>query len=242
MLHEEPVFIPAGEIQLEGALDVPDGATGLVIFAQGSGSSRKSSRNRFVAERVQEAGFGTLLLDLLTEAEDRVYPNRFDIPMLVSRLVAATAWAETAPRLCGLSIGYFGASTGAAAALTAAAELGDRVSAVVSREGRPDLAKALERVKAPTLLIVGGLDEVVLELNREACGRLRGRRKLATIPGATHLFDEPGALEQAARLARRWFDRHLAPRPTLRPECRPAYALEPSPEVELEGGELLQPA
>jgi dienelactone hydrolase len=177
-------------------------------------------------------------LDLLTKTEDQVYANRFDIPLLVSRLIAATAWAESDPRVCGLSVGYFGASTGAAAALTAAAELGGRVSAVVSRGGRPDLADALDRVTAPTLLIAGGHDGAVLKLNREAYERMQAQRELVIVSGATHLFEEPGALEEVALLASRWFEQHLAPRAEIRSECRPVCALEAPAELEFHGAEL----
>jgi dienelactone hydrolase len=192
-----------------GWLAQPPAARGLVLFAHGSGSSRLSPRNRFVARRLQVCGLATLLFDLLTEAEDRVYENRFDIDLLADRLRAATDWARRQPELIGLPLGYFGASTGAAAALMAAAEE-TAVRAIVSRGGRPDLAMAvLPRVRAATLLIVGERDETVLALNRAAYARLAAPKSLEIVPGATHLFEEPGALERVAELAAAWFVRHL---------------------------------
>jgi dienelactone hydrolase len=182
-----------------------------VLFAHGSGSSRHSPRNNFVAQVLQKTGMGTLLMDLLTRQEDMNYENRFDIDLLTSRLERATEWIMEQPRSKSLDIGYFGASTGAAAALYAAASFGPSIGAVVSRGGRPDLAmSALKRVQSPTLLIVGGLDDVVIELNRQAYGELMAEKKLAIVPGATHLFEEPGTLEEAARLAAAWFKQHLA--------------------------------
>ena len=206
---DREVTIPAGGgIELVGDLFVPMGARGLVVFAHGSGSSRHSPRNRQVAQTLQERLSATLLLDLLTEDEDRNRANVFDIELLAGRLVAATGWATREPELASLPLGYFGASTGAGAALWAAAELGERIAAVVSRGGRPDLAGGrLEAVTAPTLLIVGERDEVVLELNREAQRRLSARSELVVVPGATHLFEAPGALEQVAALAADWFSR-----------------------------------
>jgi putative phosphoribosyl transferase len=208
------VEIPAGGRRLVGNLIVPPRAKGFVVFAHGSGSSRLSPRNWLVAETLQRAGIGTLLFDLLTAEEDEIYENRFDIPLLARRLVAATAWLKDRPETAGLGVGYFGASTGAAAALIAAAESGRTIKAVVSRGGRPDLAiPVLGRVTAPTLLIVGGRDEAVIDLNRKALERLICVKELAIISGATHLFEEPGTLEEAARLAADWFGRHLgAPR------------------------------
>jgi pimeloyl-ACP methyl ester carboxylesterase len=201
-------------VTLEGDLQIPDRATGLVLFAHGSGSSRHSPRNRFVAHELQTAGLATLLLDLLTPEEEAVDQHtghlRFDIGLLAERLVAATLWAAVDAATRSLAIGYFGASTGAAAALVAAALEPEKVRAVVSRGGRPDLAgEALPLVRAPTLLIVGGRDLTVVELNRAALARLRTEARLEIVPGATHLFEEPGALEAVARLAREWFLQHL---------------------------------
>jgi putative phosphoribosyl transferase len=198
-------------LQLSGDLSVPPSARGLVVFAHGSGSGRLSPRNRAVAGTLQAAGYATLLFDLLTPAEEADRGNVFDIPLLASRLRAATGWLREQPDLAGLPLAYFGASTGAAAALNAAAALGDAVRAVISRGGRPDLASGLDHVRAPTLLIVGGADVQVLALNREAQGRLGGPSRLFVIRGATHLFEEPGALEQVARLAVEWLDEHTAP-------------------------------
>lgn len=207
---EATVRLPAGNVTLTGDIVVPPRATGLVLFAHGSGSSRSSPRNRFVAEELQRAGFATLLFDLLTEDEDSLYGNRFDIELLRTRLLAATDWARRHATVAPLPIGYFGASTGAAAALEAAAERPD-VRAVVSRGGRPDLAlSSLPRVRAATLLIVGGDDESVVDLNRRAYAALTATKALEIVPGATHLFQEPGALEQVARLAVDWFARHAA--------------------------------
>lgn len=209
------VRFPAGGVVLEGNLTVADGASGIVVFAHGSGSSRHSPRNRAVAAALREGGLGTLLLDLLTAPEEAVDERtghlRFDIDLLANRLVGATDWLGEQDGTRDLSIGYFGASTGAGAALLAAAQRPDAVRAVVSRGGRPDLAgPALGRVRAPTLLIVGSNDPVVLELNREAFERLRCEKRLEIVPGATHLFEEPGTLDLAAALAREWFRAHLA--------------------------------
>jgi putative phosphoribosyl transferase len=207
------IEIAAGTVTLAGEITLGHRANGLVIFAHGSGSSRLSPRNTAVAARLNEAGFGTLLFDLLTDAEAAERSNVFDIPLLAERLVIATGWAAGQDDLAGLPIGYFGASTGAAAALAAAAKAPEAVSAVVSRGGRPDLAgEALDVVQSPTLLIVGGKDHTVLELNREARKRLRCPNELVVIPGATHLFEEPGALELVADHAAGWFERHLQPR------------------------------
>ena len=204
------VSIPANGINLEGSLLIPENAKGIVLFAHGSGSSRHSPRNNFVAEVLQKAGIATLLMDLLTKEEDSIYENRFDIDLLTWRLERATQWVSEVPMSSSLPIGYFGASTGAAAALQAAATFGNAIGAVVSRGGRPDLAmEALDRVEAPTLLIVGGLDKVVIDLNRKAFSRLKAEKNLAIVPGATHLFEEPGTLQEAARLAATWFRRHL---------------------------------
>lgn len=205
------VRIPVdGSPELDGDLVVPDSAHGLVVFAHGSGSSRHSPRNRRVARALNERRLATLLLDLLTAAEELDRANVFDLGLLSGRLVAATRWAQQEPSLTALPVGYFGASTGAGAALWAAAELGEQIGAVVSRGGRPDLATSrLAEVRAPVLLIVGGQDGVVLERNREARRLLHTPSELAVVPGATHLFEEPGALEAVSRLAGDWFERHL---------------------------------
>jgi len=213
-LHIPMVHIPAREVTLYGELDVPAGASGLVLFAHGSGSSRHSPRNRFVAQIIREAGMGTLLFDLLTheeEEEDSVTAEyRFNIELLAERLLAATRWVDDDPELGELKIGYFGASTGGGAALLAAAVVEDRVAAVVSRGGRPDLAgEALSKVESPTLLLVGGLDSSLIELNRTALAKLRCEKELRIIPGATHLFEERGKLEQVARLSAEWFREHM---------------------------------
>lgn len=206
----QEVEIPLDGETHRGTLGVPARAAGIALFAHGSGSSRLSSRNRFVADTLRREGVATLLFDLLTEHEDRVYETRFDIDLLTRRLLGATAWVRQQPATQQLAIGYFGASTGAAAALMAAAELGGDIGAVVSRGGRPDLAMAeLPRVRAPTLLIVGGDDDVVIDLNRQAYAQLRGIRELKIVPGASHLFEEPGTLEEVAHLASRWFTQHL---------------------------------
>jgi dienelactone hydrolase len=205
------VLIPAGHVKLEGTLSLPEKAIGVVAFAHGSGSSRHSPRNRYVAEVLHEHHIATLLFDLLTAREDQTYETRFDIDLLTERLLAAIAWLEGNAETKGMKIGCFGASTGAAAALQAAAKH-PTVAAVVSRGGRPDLAgrEALSKVKAPTLLIVGGWDDVVIELNQQAFDLLHCEKKLEIVPGATHLFEEPGTLEQAAEHAARWFQLHLA--------------------------------
>ncbi|RJQ49275.1 MAG: alpha/beta fold hydrolase [Gammaproteobacteria bacterium] len=214
--EEYLVRIPAGEVTLEGNLHLTPDAGGIVVFAHGSGSSRHSPRNRFVARHLQEVGLATLLFDLLTSdeefAERATGHLRFDIKLLARRLAQVTDWLRQQPQTRALKTGYFGASTGAAAALVAAAEHPRGVSAIVSRGGRPDLAgAALARVKAPTLLLVGGEDAVVIDLNKEAFEQLQVEKKLQIIPGATHLFEEPGALEEVADLARQWFEHHLAP-------------------------------
>jgi putative phosphoribosyl transferase len=210
---EVGVGIPIGEAVLEGDLIIPEDATGIVLFAHGSGSSRHSPRNRLVAGTLNDAGIGTLLMDLLTpeeEAYDRATGElRFNIGLLAERVILAVDWLRFGPGEA-LRIGLFGASTGAAAALVTAAERQEHVAAVVSRGGRPDLAGAsLTRVRAPTLLIVGGLDRVVLELNEPALQLIPAEKQLVVVPGATHLFEEPGALEKVARLAAEWFPRHL---------------------------------
>lgn len=211
-----PVRVPAGSVVLDGDLGIPDGARGVVLFAHGSGSSRLSSRNRYVAKSLREQGLATLLIDLLTPEEEavdlRTRHHRFDIAGLAERLVGATDWLVAAPETETLKVGYFGASTGGGAALVAATERPDVVAAVVSRGGRPDLAgPALNHVKTPTLLIVGGADKPVIALNREALAQLHCEKGLEIIPGATHLFEEPGALEAVATLAGQWFRDHLAP-------------------------------
>jgi len=215
--HMGLVRLQAGSATLEGDLEIPEGAVGVVLFAHGSGSGRHSPRNRFVARELQAAGLATFLIDLLTPEEEGVDRHtahlRFDIPLLAERLVAATRWLAADPSTRELKVGYFGASTGAGAALVAAAEEPDPVGAVVSRGGRPDLAgDALPRVRAPTLLIVGGRDLAVLDLNRAAMARMRTEVRLEIVPGATHLFEEPGTLEVVARLARDWFLRYLLKR------------------------------
>jgi putative phosphoribosyl transferase len=207
------VQIPVGKAVLQATLTVPPNPIGIVLFAHGSGSSRLSPRNRFVAETLQLAGQATLLLDLLTPDEEMVDKRtaelRFDIPFLAERLLGATEWVLENPETTKLNVGYFGASTGAAAALVASAQ-DETVAAVVSRGGRPDLAAdALPKVKAPTLLIVGGNDIPVIELNREALAELRCEKDLEIIPGATHLFEETGALEQVAQMAQHWFTKYL---------------------------------
>lgn len=212
--NEQLVNVQAGPVTLEGNLNVPENAQGVVLFAHGSGSSRHSPRNRYVAQVLQEAGLATLLIDLLTPDEEQVDMRtghlRFDIGLLAERLVGATDWLQGHPNTRHLGVGYFGASTGAGAALVAAAERPDVTAAVVSRGGRPDLAgPALPRVKAPTLLIVGGNDVPVISMNDEAMAQLRTEKQLVIVPGATHLFEEPGALEEVARLARDWFLKYL---------------------------------
>lgn len=195
-----------------GNLHVPHEAQGLVIFSHGSGSSRHSSRNQYVARVLEDGGFATFLFDLLTEQEDALYQNRFDIPLLTQRLIYVTQWLENLAPVKDLPLGYFGASTGAASALGAAAELKTIIKAVVSRGGRPDLAlPVLPHVTAATLLLVGGLDEVVIDLNRQAYEALTATRALTIVPGASHLFEEPGKLNEVARLASNWFQTHLQP-------------------------------
>jgi pimeloyl-ACP methyl ester carboxylesterase len=213
-LEDRTVLIPAGTAQLSGNLRIPHAATGIVVFAHGSGSGRHSPRNRFVADALVNTGLATLLIDLLTQEEEMIDLQtaelRFDIRLLAERLGGVTDWLATEPSTADLSIGYFGASTGAAAALIAASERPQTVRAIVSRGGRPDLAgPVLPRVAQPTLLIVGGADEVVIDLNRRALQQLGGVKQLVIIPGATHLFEEPGALEQVAALASEWFLRYL---------------------------------
>jgi putative phosphoribosyl transferase len=209
-MHTEIVRIPVNGAHIEGALELPDQPVGLVLFAHGSGSSRHSPRNNYVARVLREHGVGTLLMDLLTPEEDRDYSRRFDIDLLVDRLLAAARWVKEKSETAALPVGYFGASTGAAAALRAAA-LEESIVAVVSRGGRPDLAPpaALRKVKAPTLFLVGGQDFGVIELNEQAYADLECEKQFVIIPGATHLFEEPGTLEQVAAQAADWFEKHF---------------------------------
>jgi putative phosphoribosyl transferase len=210
MTIKSDVAIDTGKKRIRGTLIVPGGATAVVVFAHGSGSGRFSPRNQFVAQVLQEAGLATLLVDLLEDEEANDRAHVFDIALLAGRLESVARWLASQPETAPMRLGYFGASTGAGAALSAAANQGESVGAIVSRGGRPDLARAaLSRVTAPTLLIVGGNDETVLELNREAYDLLRCPRKLEVVPGASHLFSEPGALEEVARLARDWFLHYL---------------------------------
>lgn len=235
MMHntpDKPVLIPAERVQLEGTLSIPQAARGIVLFAHGSGSSRHSPRNRAVARALYDAGLAALLMDLLTpeeEASDQQTRHlRFNISLLASRLINATDWLARQPETHDLRIGYFGASTGAAAALVAAAQRAEVVEAIVSRGGRPDLAgAALAQVYVPTLLIVGGNDPQVIALNQQALARLRGEKRLEIIPGASHLFEEPGTLEEVARLARDWFLRFL---PAVgQPDFPPLQPVAPQP-------------
>ena len=210
------ILIPVRKAELDGELDLPSKALGLVLFAHGSGSSRHSPRNQYVARVLRDAGIGTLLFDLLTPAEEEaeVYTRhlRFDIALLAERLAGATHWALDRATTSDINLGYFGSSTGAGAALMAAPQFGEAVTAVVSRGGRPDLAgDALEKVRAATLLMVGGADQPVIELNEQAYERLRCEKALRIVPGATHLFEESGALEIVAKMAADWFAHHLQP-------------------------------
>lgn len=209
-LRDEEIVVAAGLVSIAGHLTIPAHPKGVVVFAHGSGSSRHSPRNRYVAEVLNAAGFATVLFDLLTPEEERNRANVFDISLLAARLIDVTAWLGSEPDTASLPVGYFGASTGAGAALAAAAHAGSKIAAVVSRGGRPDLAgNALHEVRAPTLLIVGGRDELVIALNRQAQVAIPAECQLAVVPGATHLFEEPGTLEQVATLARAWFIEHL---------------------------------
>lgn len=213
-LRDDEIVVEAAGASVAGRLTVPRQPRGMVVFAHGSGSSRHSPRNRYVATVLQSAGLATLLFDLLTDAEERDRSNVFDIGLLAARLVDVTIWLRSAPDAAGLQVGYFGASTGAGAALRAAADPGVDVFAVVSRGGRPDLAgEFLALVDAPTLLIVGSRDDVVLDLNRQAAAAMTAECRVAVVDGATHLFEEPGTLEQVAALAREWFLDHLTPIP-----------------------------
>ena len=218
IIQDRLVNVRAGNVQLQGNLRIPPAADGIVVFAHGSGSGRLSPRNRFVADVLVKTGLATLLIDLLTQEEEMIDLEtaelRFDIRLLAERLGGVTDWLAGEPSTAGLVIGYFGASTGAAAALIAAADRPKTVRAIVSRGGRPDLAaSALRRVRQPTLLIVGGDDDVVIQLNRQALQEISGTKQLVIIPGATHLFEEPGALEQVAALASEWFRRYLEGEP-----------------------------
>lgn len=208
--NNKTVDIQLEDVILQGNLAIPENATGIVIFSHGSGSSRLSPRNNYVAEILQKKGLATLLSDLLTEKEDRIYENRFDIDLLTQRLIAITKWVKDNPETKGLNLGYFGASTGAASALVAAAYFGDEIKAVVSRGGRPDLGmQDIHKVKASTLLIVGGYDDLVIQLNQKAYDKLKCERKLEIVPEASHLFEEPGKLDEVARLSADWFSRWL---------------------------------
>ena len=209
-VETKALTIPVGKIYLEGELTIPENAIGLVIFSHGSGSSRFSPRNNMVAEILRRNGIGTLLFDLLTIGEDTIYANRFDIELLTYRLVETTKWIQKQPATKDLDIAYFGASTGAASALNAAAEIGESIKAVVSRGGRPDLSiNILDTVKSPVLLIVGGKDEAVIKMNEMAFEKLACEKRLKIIPGATHLFEEKGKLEQVAKISAEWFQLHF---------------------------------
>jgi putative phosphoribosyl transferase len=211
-VFDDDVDVAAGSVSVRGRLTVPETSRGTIVFAHGSGSSRHSARNRYVASVLNEAGLGTLLVDLLTTREELDRTNVFDIELLAHRLSDVTTWLRTRPEAGPLPIAYFGASTGAGAALWAAADPAADIAAVASRGGRPDLAaRRLDGVRAPTLLIVGGDDEIVLDLNRRAQRELQCDSQLVVVPGATHLFEEPGALETVAGLARDWFLTHLSP-------------------------------
>ena len=208
---QKEIKIPINGIQLEGILDIPEGARSIVIFAHGSGSSRHSPRNNFIAKVLFDEGFATLLFDLLTEEEDEDYEMRFNIPLLTERLTKTTEWAMKKEEIKNMEIGYFGASTGAASALSAAAGFGDKIKAVVSRGGRPDMAMDfLPDVKSPTLLIVGGWDEPVIDMNEAALAQLKCEKKIEIVPEATHLFEESGKLEEVAELAKEWFKKYLS--------------------------------
>jgi putative phosphoribosyl transferase len=209
-MYKTELHIPVTGQDLPADLVLPENPKGIVLFSHGSGSSRRSPRNRFVAEVLQQNGFATLMFDLLTENEDRTYENRFNIELLSSRLIEVTEHVMGWPETKDLSVGYFGASTGAAAAISAAAFFGKKIRAIVSRGGRPDLAlSALKRVKAPTLLIIGGLDMPVISMNRQAFTQLQGIKEMQIIQGATHLFEEPGKLEQVAESSAKWFSTYL---------------------------------
>lgn len=213
MIKEQSVRISVDSLELEGTLVISKGAKGIVIFVHGSGSSRHSPRNIFVAQVLNKAGIGTLLFDLLTEKEDEIYETRFDIPLLTERIKLVTQWVKKQPQTKDLNIGYFGASTGAAAAINAAADLGDEIKAVVSRGGRPDIAEeeSFKIIQSPTLLIVGGEDHGVIELNEQAYSKMvNASKELSIVPEATHLFEEEGALEEVSHLASEWFKKYLS--------------------------------
>jgi dienelactone hydrolase len=202
--------IPGNSVMLTGDLSLPATAKSLVLFSHGSGSSRLSPRNRFVAQKLQDENIGTFLFDLLTEEEDQIYQNRFDIDLLTQRLILVTQWVQNQKQMQDFKFGYFGASTGAASALKAAAELGNDITAIVSRGGRPDLAiPEIKEVKSPTLLIVGGLDYGVMELNQKAYDMLNSVKDIVIVEGATHLFEEPGKLEEVSEIAAKWFSKYL---------------------------------
>ncbi|MDH4330245.1 MAG: dienelactone hydrolase family protein [Candidatus Moranbacteria bacterium] len=209
--EQQTIQIPINSISVEGILTVPKNHTGsLVIFVHGSGSSRNSPRNDYVSKCLNKAGLSTLLFDLLTEKEDEIYENRFDIPLLVERIKVATTWVKNHPELKDFSVGYFGASTGAATAIEAAADADLGIKAVVSRGGRPDLAENyLSKISSPTLLIVGGNDDAVIDLNKSAFEKISAKKELSIVPGATHLFEEPGALEKVCELSSSWFQKYL---------------------------------
>ncbi|HET7178874.1 MAG TPA: dienelactone hydrolase family protein [Chryseosolibacter sp.] len=212
VIHHYELQIPVGRVRLGASLSIADGAGGIVVFSHGSGSSRFSSRNRYVASVLQKSGFSTLLCDLLTEEEDKDFTRRFNIPLLTSRLTAVREWLKKQPELSSAPVGYFGASTGAASAISAAADPGAEIGAIVTRGGRPDLAlPALPSVAAPTLLLVGSMDPEVIVLNKNAYDMLTCEKKLIIIEGATHLFEEPGKLEEVAAHASEWFSKHLSP-------------------------------
>lgn len=209
-MNYKEVHIPIEEITLKGRLRIAEQQKGLVVFSHGSGSSRMSSRNNYVADLLLKEGFSSLLFDLLTESEDMIYENRFNIDLLAERLVAATQWISKQKDMQNVPIGFFGASTGAASALKATPFLGTNIKAIVSRGGRPDLAAPiLDKIKSPTLLIVGGNDGVVIDLNKKAYAKLSGIKKMEIIEGATHLFSEPGKLEAVAKLTSEWFTKYL---------------------------------
>ena len=210
-LKYKPTSIKLDVLSLQGNLIIPEKAVGVVVFSHGSGSSRWSPRNKYVAEVLQRKGMATLLFDLLSKEEDKIYENRFNIDLLTERLIEVTQWVQQQEEVKNLPIGYFGASTGAASALRAASHFGHNIKAVVSRGGRPDMAmQELDKLTSPTLLIVGGWDNVVIELNKKAYQKMRCRKKLEIIPNASHLFEEPGTLEEVAQVSANWFSRYFS--------------------------------